>query len=155
MATIEQRRPDPAVAPADTLTDRHRVAWLLILLGTLGLSFYVSSQPSPDVSTIPWVDLLVKKSGHFTGYALIGGLLATTLWAWAPRVRSLGSAVRTLGSPQRLALVLAFLWASSDEFHQSFSPHRTPAVTDVLLDTCGALVGILIATRIRQRWQGR
>ena len=41
------------------------------------------------------------------------------------------------------ALLAAALYAASDEIHQSFVPGRGPAVTDVLLDSAGALCGIL------------
>jgi len=36
------------------------------------------------------------------------------------------------------------LFAASDEFHQMFVKSRTPSVRDVLLDTGGTLVGLLI-----------
>ena len=36
-------------------------------------------------------------------------------------------------------------YASLDEFHQSFVPGRTPAVTDVLLDTTGGAAAQAIA----------
>ena len=40
-------------------------------------------------------------------------------------------------------LLLVFLYASSDEFHQSFVPNRTPLFTDVLIDTAGGTLGLL------------
>jgi len=42
------------------------------------------------------------------------------------------------------ALLFVFLYASSDEFHQSFIPGRGPAFTDVLIDTAGGLTGIIL-----------
>jgi VanZ family protein len=33
----------------------------------------------------------------------------------------------------------------TDEYHQSFSPGRTPSVRDVIIDTCGALTFLTIA----------
>ena len=47
------------------------------------------------------------------------------------------------------AILLALLYATSDEIHQIFTPGRTPAVTDVLLDTVGASVGAAAWTRRR------
>jgi len=127
------------------------VAWLLVLLMALTASFWVSSQAVPPFLDDPDLNFGLMKAGHFTGYALIGGLLVTTIVAWMPRLRVLASAARGLGSPARLALLLAILWAASDEYHQSLTPHGTPAVTDVLIDSCGALVGIWIAGRLRAR----
>ena len=43
------------------------------------------------------------------------------------------------------AIVLVAGYASLDEFHQSFVPGRTPAVSDVLLDTTGGAAAQAIA----------
>ena len=39
-----------------------------------------------------------------------------------------------------LSLSGVFAYAATDEFHQIFVPTRTPAVTDVMIDTCGGAV---------------
>ena len=39
------------------------------------------------------------------------------------------------------AIVIAGLYAVSDEFHQSFIPGRTPLISDVAIDTLGAALG--------------
>jgi len=36
------------------------------------------------------------------------------------------------------------VYAATDEFHQLFVPGRSGQVKDVLLDSCGAAVGVLI-----------
>ena len=41
-------------------------------------------------------------------------------------------------------MLAAFLYACSDEFHQSFVPGRGPAFKDVMIDSTGALVGLTI-----------
>ena len=46
------------------------------------------------------------------------------------------------------ALLAATVYAASDEIHQAFVPGRGSAVTDVLLDSAGALCGILIVCLI-------
>lgn len=43
-----------------------------------------------------------------------------------------------------IALFVSFLYAVSDELHQAFVPGRTPLVMDVLIDTAGATVGIVL-----------
>mgnify|MGYP000059507674 CR=1 FL=1 len=43
------------------------------------------------------------------------------------------------------ALGFAFCYASTDEFHQLFVPGRSGQVRDVLIDSCGAAIGVLIA----------
>ena len=42
-----------------------------------------------------------------------------------------------------LALVCSFLYACSDEFHQVFIPGRAGMLQDVMIDTCGACIGLL------------
>ena len=40
------------------------------------------------------------------------------------------------------ALLLVFLYAATDEFHQRFVPTRTPLVSDVFIDTAGGAIGL-------------
>ena len=41
-------------------------------------------------------------------------------------------------------ILMVFLYACSDEFHQAFVPGRGPAFRDVLVDTSGGLTALLI-----------
>ena len=70
------------------------------------------------------------KGAHMLGYAL----LALSFWF-------------TWGFDRRrwvLALVLAVLYALTDEFHQSFVPGRHPSLVDALvIDGAGAGLGSL------------
>ena len=43
-----------------------------------------------------------------------------------------------------LATVACIIYAISDEFHQNFSANRGPAITDVLIDSSGAVLGIIL-----------
>lgn len=43
-----------------------------------------------------------------------------------------------------LSIILTFLYACTDEFHQSFIPGRGPAFKDVTIDTLGGSSGIVI-----------
>jgi VanZ family protein len=80
---------------------------------------------------------LIRKSGHFLGYGIVG---LTWLRAWR---RSL-PATQTLAHAS-LALLSTALVATGDEWHQSFLPNRTASPWDVLLDCCGAIVMLSIA----------
>ena len=51
-----------------------------------------------------------------------------------------------------LALFISFLYACSDEFHQLFINGRSGQVSDVLLDTIGAGLGILMVVILR-KWK--
>ncbi len=74
---------------------------------------------------------LIRKSGHFVGYGLVGLAWLRAWWMTLPKSRFLHDAA--------LALLGTALVASADEFHQSFLPNRTASVWDVLLDCCGAI----------------
>jgi VanZ family protein len=74
---------------------------------------------------------LIRKSGHFTGYGLLGLAWLRAWWMTLPRSVFVQDAM--------LAFLGTALTASADEFHQSFLPNRTGTPWDVLLDCCGAL----------------
>jgi VanZ family protein len=82
------------------------------------------------------VHFYIRKSGHFFGYGLMG---LAWLRGWAisrPRLTMLSCALAAVAST-------AFI-ASCDELHQSTLPNRTGTPHDVLIDTAGALVLILV-----------
>ncbi|HUB00321.1 MAG TPA: VanZ family protein [Terracidiphilus sp.] len=91
--------------------------------------------PVPDAR---WdtIHFIVRKTGHFTGYGLIGLAWLRAWWLTLPRSRYTLNAV--------LAVLGSALLASCDEFHQSFLPNRTGSPWDVLLDCCGATAMCLL-----------
>lgn len=79
--------------------------------------------------------LVVRKAAHVTEFAVLGGLLMN---AWARQQHKAG--VRQAG----LAALCGLAYAALDEFHQMFVPERGPAVTDVLIDFGGVVIGVLL-----------
>ncbi len=49
------------------------------------------------------------------------------------------------------ALLIAALYSVTDEFHQRFVPGRSCQLSDMLLDSCGAAIGILLVLFILSR----
>ena len=47
-------------------------------------------------------------------------------------------------SPLIWTIILCCFYGATDEYHQTYTPGRTGLVTDVLIDTFGALIMILI-----------
>lgn len=47
-----------------------------------------------------------------------------------------------------IVLLICFLYACSDEFHQCFIPLRNPSVYDVILDGISSLIGIVLCHKI-------
>lgn len=120
------------------------LAWLPALLWA-SLIFFFSSQPPPDLGVHDATGSFLTNLGHAPEYGIF------TIWI-------------TLNAPRRegwpdlsrrvvisiLACVLAF--AISDEFHQSFTPHRDPSALDVLTDVTTAssvLATIAFAAGVR------
>lgn len=80
------------------------------------------------------VDHPIRKLAHATEYAVFAMLLCG-IWLDERRTRRI-SAVCAWGT--------ATVYAMTDEFHQLFVPGRSGQVKDVLLDSCGAAVGVLL-----------
>jgi VanZ family protein len=99
----------------------------------MGVIFYFSAQSSSGDH--PWWDVIVRKLGHVTGYALL-----TALWWWALR--------GVVGRPLLIAVCIAFAYACTDEFHQTFVSGRTGTPVDVAIDSIGmAIAALLISLR--------
>jgi VanZ family protein len=106
--------------------------------------------PGISEESLHTVILTARKLGHLTEYAFFAVLLWRAvrhhtahhkrLWDWRHA---------------RITLVIIALYATSDEIHQCFVPGRQGAVTDVLLDTLGGSVGLLVLWRVGRllkRW---
>jgi VanZ family protein len=74
---------------------------------------------------------IIRKSGHFIGYGLVGLTWLRAWWMTLPNSNFLQDAA--------LALLGTAAVASADEFHQTFLPNRTGLAGDVVLDCCGAI----------------
>jgi len=100
--------------------------------------------PQISFATLNAIQFGIRKLGHLTEYAI----LAMLLW------RALRSGTRWQIKVSILFLVAALasaIFAASDEFHQSFVPSRTASPTDVMIDICGALVGLLACSMFAKR----
>lgn len=81
----------------------------------------------------------IRKSAHFFFYFILGMLIFTAL-----HYRKALTINRTI-----LAFFLCVLYAILDEGHQLFIDGRGAQVRDVIIDSAGALVGIVLALAFR------
>lgn len=99
------------------------------------------------------VERIIRKGAHMAEFAI----LALLLYVWLERWQI---------SQQRrywAAAVLAALYACTDELHQLFVPGRAGRVSDVLIDSVGAVVGLavflilwkVVAKKIHNRSSGK
>ncbi len=105
-------------------------AWVLVV-AWMAMIFWLSAQPKlpnlgPDLTEIQ--DIL----GHFLVYAGLAFWLARA-FRRTPGVRH----------PLLWTVVLAMLYALSDELHQAFVPNRHPDPFDILVDFLGVVVFLI------------
>lgn len=89
--------------------------------------------------------VFIRKTAHFTIYFILGILIYSFVKDYYPNSSKLIF----------LSLLVCFLYATSDELHQTFTLGRTPQVRDVLIDTCGSLISIMALfsiSKFRQRY---
>ena len=98
--------------------------------------------PEISIATIAVIHFALRKLGHLIEYAILAALLWRALRA---------SSLQQLWKPAVSALVIAAGYAALDEFHQSFVPTRTASGNDVMIDICGAIVGLVICWMFARR----
>ena len=150
------------------LSARSWLKYWLPVLACMGLIFLASSDsrsyqhsvqilgpivqwllPHLSTESFQGLILIARKCAHVTEYAI----LAILLWR---ALRKPEDSVRTWSWPAAGSIAfLAMLFAAGDEFHQLFVPTRGASAVDVMIDTAGAVLGLLsvwIVGRCRQRW---
>ena len=85
------------------------------------------------VNIIEKLQFIVRKSAHFIGYMILG-ILASGLILYYGNINK----------KYLLAFLICVIYAISDEIHQLFVPGRSGQVRDVLIDSAGSLLGIII-----------
>jgi len=95
----------------------------------------------PHISpvTVQQIHHAFRKTCHLTEYAI----LAWLFW------RAIRKPVKNDPRPWNwteagLALAIVFAYAASDELHQVFVPNRTALASDVLIDTSGGAIALLL-----------
>ena len=80
------------------------------------------------------IEHIIRKIAHFSIYTLVGILMMSLMNTYdLEQIKRVG-----------ISFGVGVLYAISDEIHQSFTPDRTPLVSDVCIDSCGVIVGIII-----------
>lgn len=105
------------------------------LVNSTGLLFHLHLDEEQLQMISMVMEHYVRKAAHMTEYAILSVLLYVWFgyWEWQT------------GRKMLLATALAVLYAASDEFHQLFVPGRAAAIKDVLIDSGGALLGVILA----------
>jgi VanZ family protein len=97
--------------------------------------------------TIDEIVFKARKCAHITEFAVFAMLL------WRARNRPTRLApCPWRWSEVRLIWLVVVLYAATDEFHQTFVPHREGLVRDVLIDSVGGALGLILLWRFC-RWR--
>ncbi len=96
-----------------------------------------------NIGYYKFVEFFIRKGAHFGTYFLLGGLTSLGLAHYWPK----------LGQVAFTSWMLATFYAGTDELHQMFTGDRTPLIQDVILDSCGALLGVMFAILLLYRSQ--
>ena len=99
--------------------------------------------PHISEQTLSTLQLLLRKAGHVTEYAILAWLAA--------RAFATSSRVLLRSRWFWLSLLVVIAYSLSDEFHQSFVPSRTGSVYDSLIDSLGGLTMLALLALGKRR----
>lgn len=81
--------------------------------------------------------MIIRKMAHITEYFILGILVLNFINEFKVDKKII------------ISILICFILASFDEFHQLFIPDRTGRLLDVFIDMIGASLGILILSLIK------
>lgn len=102
------------------------------LVSATGKIFHLNLDNEELLRIAAAIETPVRKAAHMTEYAVLSILLYIWLGKW------------------RLAIVFAAIYATSDELHQLFVPGRAGRLGDVMIDSAGAVLGVLIFMGVKK-----
>ena len=79
------------------------------------------------------LQFIVRKGAHFTAYMILGIVVSLLLLKF-----------KNIKKRYLLSWEICILYAISDELHQLFVPGRLCEIRDVLIDSLGSFIGILL-----------
>ena len=121
------------IGSTDILSAEHTSRFLVPFLRWL--------DPHISWAALSTIQIAIRKLGHLTEYAILAGLL------WRALRNGTGATMK-MSILFGVVLVACGGFAASDEFHQSFVPSRTSSAYDVMIDLCGALIGLTICVAL-------
>lgn len=83
----------------------------------------------------------IRKLAHFSEFFILGVLMLLLIKEFRSK------------HPYILSSILCFIYACSDEIHQLFIENRYCSFKDVMIDTCGAIIGIYICYIVYKKWK--
>lgn len=94
--------------------------------------FHLSNESK--IQCIDKLEYIIRKLAHFSIYTVAGILLMGFVCTYEiEKIKKI-----------YISIVVGSIYAISDEIHQAFIPNRSARLTDVIIDTMGIVLGIVI-----------
>ena len=113
------------------------------MAGKIFVSDFANWSESRRTEFAEGIDYPLRKCAHVTEYAIFGALLMLTMMSY-------GNALRDC---LIWSFSIAVFYAAVDEFHQLFVAGRGGRLTDVLIDSLGVVIGILVVRGIEMLYK--
>lgn len=125
------------------------IKWLFLIIWMLVIFLFSHQANSGEVthgiieqilpgiktsSLIDFLNFIIRKSAHITEYFILTLLTISLLKEYTKKERRI----------LLISIIFCFLYATTDEFHQSFVAGRTRTFKDVLIDTSGGILALII-----------
>ena len=150
--------------PAEVSSEDSRSVGLLI--GELFIPGFEEQSAEAQDRFAEKVDYPIRKAAHASEYALLGLLTAGAYIAGGAADMGNGNEKKKADTSSKkrtpisrgilIPWVITTAYAATDEMHQLFVPGRSGQVSDVLLDSAGAIAGLALLGGIRflvqRRW---
>lgn len=122
--------------------------WIYLIIWLIIIFIFSSQANSGDIthniiediivtnnnSIINTINFIIRKLAHLTEYFILACLTISLLKEYTKKQKII--IITTI--------IFCFLYALTDEYHQSLVPGRSPLLTDVLIDTTGAIISTII-----------
>lgn len=105
-----------------------------VLIDTLGKIMPFNIEISTVSNLVGQLNHIVRKFAHFSVYLILGILVSRSMIKNGFK-----------GNVFIISLLICATYAASDELHQLFVPGRGCQLKDVLIDSLGSLVGIVMS----------
>lgn len=128
------------------LSENIDLSFLKPILGWIEFGYHDSVVSISSLGVNSFVEFFVRKGAHVTVFFLL------MLFFFLALHKVIANGIRwTI----LLSLFLTILYAVFDEMHQGFTPGRTPYAGDVILDSFGGLLGVIIILDRHKRTKKR
>lgn len=127
------------------LSNQFELEWINTYFSFINFDYAGKEISVDNLGPAGFIEFFVRKAAHFCTNLALG---ICTYFALRGQSNKSGKFIYS-------AWLLTILFACSDEYHQSLTGDRTPLYQDVVLDSIGAFVGIMLGHIWRKRNNSR